>query len=344
MPLFQFSNYLFNTNTLELTRNNLKVKIRPKTALLLRVLIENRHRIISKDDLFAQVWKTEHVQDHTLFQLVSEIRKLIPDSQLILTQPNQGYQWVANITQKNHDPKFTPYAVAISVIGLCFGVFVLNSHPKSTPKSSLIYSLPAMSAYTKGAVALESGNPETAEQWLRFSLKENPNSISTQLLLAESLLIQKNYQQAETLALGLYQDKQISTYDKSAAADLLSRIYQQQGLVNNALQFALDGMNQLDSEQAQCTTGLIKNRIDTLSSLLKGQSKQKFTQAQNTNKYLTSKIAKNAQAHPQSQNVDMQCQQLINAHKGNEVSDCNTIHFTPSIAIRQRFETNKGIS
>jgi tetratricopeptide (TPR) repeat protein len=131
---------------------------------------------------------------------------------------------------------------------------------------------PAMSAYSKGAVALEKGEMAKAEKWLRFSLAENPASIDTQLLLAESLLQQNKLTESESLAQSVMQVSDGFAYSTSAAAQLLSRIYQQQGSVYNALEYAIRGSKEVDSTQAICTAEALHLRIQVLSELLDSQS------------------------------------------------------------------------
>ena len=94
MSVYQFYNFQFNREKYQLTNNAITVNIRPKTALVLSYLIEHRQSIVSKNDLFEAVWQSSHVQNHTLFQVISEIRKLTNED-LIRTQPNRGYQWIA---------------------------------------------------------------------------------------------------------------------------------------------------------------------------------------------------------------------------------------------------------
>ena len=64
---YRFGKYIFCTHGLRLERAGRKEPIRPKTALLLSVLIENRDRLVSKRELFQLVWDSEYVQDHALF-------------------------------------------------------------------------------------------------------------------------------------------------------------------------------------------------------------------------------------------------------------------------------------
>jgi len=272
---YRFGQYTFHTHGLRLERAGRRESIRPKTALLLSVLVENRDRIVSKRELFQLVWNTEFVQDHSLFQLISEIRKLSPGCELIRTQPNVGYQWVVK-TEVCRFKRAHFVMAAVAVIAFLYAGFSVISPSteggNSNSLNGLQSFLPAMNAYSKGAVALENGELEKAEKWLRFSLAENPNSIDTRLLLAESLLQQNQLAAAETLAQSIMQAPENFAYSTSAAAELLSRIYQRQGSFYNALEYAIRGSKELDATQSLCTAEAFDHRIQVLSELIGKQS------------------------------------------------------------------------
>ena len=63
MSQYKFEQFQFNSENYQLTKNKIKHTVRPKTAMLLAYLIANRHKIISKKELFRSVWLTEHVQE-----------------------------------------------------------------------------------------------------------------------------------------------------------------------------------------------------------------------------------------------------------------------------------------
>jgi DNA-binding winged helix-turn-helix (wHTH) protein len=335
MVRFRFGQYIFHTHGLKLERSGRKVPIRPKTALLLSVLIENRDRTVKKQELFQLVWNTDYVQDHALFQLISEIRKLAPDNELIRTQPNVGYQWVAR-TEVCSSRRFHIALAAAASVACLYASFSLFNPPSneinSISQNGLQSILPAMSAYSKGVVALDKGEIEKAEKWLRFSLAENPDSTDSQLLLAEVLLQQDKLIASESLAQSVMHTSKNSAYSTSAAADLLSRIYQKQGSVYNALEYALKGNKELDTTQAFCTAEAFDLRIQVLSELLNKQSEFSVFSSSTQNSqpafsdYLISSAANNADASetekPDQSDTLKQCNQLKKSLPDDELSDC----------------------
>ena len=295
MSAYQFYAFQFDREKYQLSKSDIKVNIRPKTALLLSYLIENRQVIVSKNDLFEAVWQTIHVQNHTLFQVISEIRKLTNED-LIRTQPNRGYQWVAptkeitveqsvdiehielssvkaSTLRKN---SFQYLAVAASITMLACTSFYLgqwsNQKNDVLVKSEIAKgtfdkganSLPAINAYAKGVVAFEKGHYSQAKQWFDFSLLEDPSSVQSKLMLAESYFKQDNYTRAQDVAFKLLDSLDKSSYYYSSAADLMSRMYAQQGLVFDALNYAITGANSLENSAAFCSIEVSEQRIGRL--------------------------------------------------------------------------------
>jgi tetratricopeptide (TPR) repeat protein/DNA-binding winged helix-turn-helix (wHTH) protein len=77
------------------------VYLRPKTFQALLYLVENRERLVSKEELFEAVWKDTAVTDDALVQVVVDIRKALGDDprnpQFIRTFPKLGYRFIAPV-------------------------------------------------------------------------------------------------------------------------------------------------------------------------------------------------------------------------------------------------------
>lgn len=74
-------------------------RLAPVNMKVLKVLLDNAGRVVSRNDLFEKVWTNQVVSDDTLTRAVSDIRSLLKaisnQSKLIETVPKKGYRWLA---------------------------------------------------------------------------------------------------------------------------------------------------------------------------------------------------------------------------------------------------------
>ncbi|HMM89804.1 winged helix-turn-helix domain-containing protein [Bradyrhizobium sp.] len=91
----RFDRYVLDLDRGCLLLDENEIVLRPKTFAVLRFLVENPGRLVSKDELFAAVWPNIAVTDDVLVQSVGELRRaLIDDGQrLIRTVPRRGYRF-----------------------------------------------------------------------------------------------------------------------------------------------------------------------------------------------------------------------------------------------------------
>jgi TolB-like protein len=100
--------FLFTDHALDLERRELRraseaIAVGPQVFDLLAYLIENRARVVSKDDLFDHVWHGRLVSESTLTSHINAARKAIGDSgqdqRLIRTVTRKGFRFVADVTE-----------------------------------------------------------------------------------------------------------------------------------------------------------------------------------------------------------------------------------------------------
>ena len=53
---FLFDNHTLDTDRRELRRGSMPIAVEPQVFDLLIYLVQNQHRVVSKDDLIASVW------------------------------------------------------------------------------------------------------------------------------------------------------------------------------------------------------------------------------------------------------------------------------------------------
>src|SRR6185295_16253938 len=66
------------------------------------LLVENRERVVSKDELMKALWPDSFVEDSNLSQNIFVLRKALGDSQqkrYIQTIPGRGYQFIEQVRE-----------------------------------------------------------------------------------------------------------------------------------------------------------------------------------------------------------------------------------------------------
>lgn len=101
MSLYRFEPWQFDTERGLLLAGEDELHVRHKVAELLTFLIENRHRIVSKDELLTRLWLHGEYRENSLTQSIREARRLLGDSaqspSYIKNYPQRGYQWIAEV-------------------------------------------------------------------------------------------------------------------------------------------------------------------------------------------------------------------------------------------------------
>src|SRR6185312_6788807 len=106
---FLFSNHVLDTDRRELSFGGKAVAVEPQVFDLLVYLLENRDRVVSKDDLIDRVWQGRIVAESTLTSRINAARKAIGDSgsdqKLIRTIPRKGFRFVGTVVARQTRPE-----------------------------------------------------------------------------------------------------------------------------------------------------------------------------------------------------------------------------------------------
>lgn len=98
----QFDDCVLDPVRRELSRGGVSVKVEPKVFDLLVHLIQNRHRLVRKDDIIAHVWRGRIVSDSALTHAINAARNAIGDDgkaqRLIRTSSRWGYRFVGSVS------------------------------------------------------------------------------------------------------------------------------------------------------------------------------------------------------------------------------------------------------
>ena len=100
---FCFDNHTLDTERRELLRGGDPVALQPQVFDLLVHLVQNRDRVVSKDDLIGLVWGGRTVSDSTLTSRINAARTAVGDSgkqqRLIRTVARKGVRFVGDVSE-----------------------------------------------------------------------------------------------------------------------------------------------------------------------------------------------------------------------------------------------------
>jgi Tol biopolymer transport system component/DNA-binding winged helix-turn-helix (wHTH) protein len=100
---YEFGPFSLDVGKRRLLRDRQPVTLAPKVLDTLVALIENRQRVLTKDELLRRVWGDTIVEEGGLARNISVLRKVLgetpDDHQYIVTVPARGYQFVAEVSE-----------------------------------------------------------------------------------------------------------------------------------------------------------------------------------------------------------------------------------------------------
>jgi len=112
---YRFGPYVVDQRSRLLWRNHALVPLTAKAFEILIALIENRQRVVDKDELLELIWPRTAVEENTLTRHISTLRKALEEHpgqhQFILTVPGHGYQFVADVVELAERPAHLLHSV-----------------------------------------------------------------------------------------------------------------------------------------------------------------------------------------------------------------------------------------
>src|SRR2546423_13845190 len=81
------------------------IQLEPKALRLLLYLIENRGRLIEKEEILGAIWNGTNVTENALVREIAKLRKSLSDDpktpKYIQTVHTRGYRFIAEVRQSN---------------------------------------------------------------------------------------------------------------------------------------------------------------------------------------------------------------------------------------------------
>ena len=108
-------------------------------------LVEHRDQIVTKDELLAAVWPGRVIEENTLTQAISLVRRALgsnaSDHRYIVTLPGRGYRFVADVQEFDEAPAAAPAAI------------MTRADPTSAPPPIATPAIPASPALSTSIIA-----------------------------------------------------------------------------------------------------------------------------------------------------------------------------------------------
>ncbi len=99
---YLFGDCVFDTDRHTLERQGQGVRLQSRVFKMLAYLLEQRHRVVPRQELFEQVWSGQYVSKAALDGCIKRVRQVIGDSgqaqRLLKTQHGVGYCFVGPVT------------------------------------------------------------------------------------------------------------------------------------------------------------------------------------------------------------------------------------------------------
>lgn len=110
----RFEQFVLDGDTCELREHGAIVPVEPQVLALLLLLVRNRHRLVTKDEIIEQVWRGRIVSESAISSRLKSARRALRDSgrnqRLIRTIHGQGYRFVGVAIEQQ------PRAAAVGIV------------------------------------------------------------------------------------------------------------------------------------------------------------------------------------------------------------------------------------
>src|SRR5215467_7030307 len=102
---YEFGVFRLDPAERTLLRQGEPVALTPKVFDTLVFLVENAGRLITKDEFMMRVWEGAFVEEATLAQSISQLRKALAAPEVIETVPKKGYRFLGVVTTVETAPQ-----------------------------------------------------------------------------------------------------------------------------------------------------------------------------------------------------------------------------------------------
>ena len=136
--LHRFGPFGFDEAGLTLVRDENAIPLTPRSAGVLAVLLRQRGRVISREELEREVWGETFVDPNNLHQQIAALRKIL-GPEWIETIPRRGYRFPAPAPPPgptpvpSNRPRLRIYGAALGVLALASCILLYARKPEPAP-------------------------------------------------------------------------------------------------------------------------------------------------------------------------------------------------------------------
>jgi TolB-like protein len=98
---YRFGGFSFDPDRCELRSGGVEVPLEPQVLALLSLLVENRHRLVSKDEIVERVWNGRIITDSAIASRIKTLRQALGDDgegqRFVRTARKLGFRFVAEV-------------------------------------------------------------------------------------------------------------------------------------------------------------------------------------------------------------------------------------------------------
>lgn len=100
--IYAFGDFELDTRQAELRRGGINVAVEPRVLTLLLLLVENRDRVVPRDEMIEQVWDGRFISEAALSTAIHGVRRALSDDGMapryLRTVRGRGFRFVAPVT------------------------------------------------------------------------------------------------------------------------------------------------------------------------------------------------------------------------------------------------------
>ncbi len=104
---YLFGPYVLDLSLMALSKDGNQIPLTPKVYEILVLLVQNRHRIVGKDELMSAIWPDSFVEESNLTQNLSVLRRTLRngdgETDYLETLPKRGYRFIAPVVELSVD-------------------------------------------------------------------------------------------------------------------------------------------------------------------------------------------------------------------------------------------------